>query len=185
MRIIAGRYKGRRLSAPPGNKTRPTTDRDREAIFSALAHQLAQDFSGLAVLDLFAGSGLLGLEALSRGAAHATFVDKDHSAMRTIKANISTLKCEHLTRTFLGRADAAPRYESGYDLVFADAPYGSDLSAQAITSAQQRRLIKPGALCIVECQNKELGDLDTLACDILWQRARDNSAFTILQVANL
>src|SRR3954463_12948610 len=90
MRIIAGRWRGRPLLAPTGQATRPTADRAREALFSMLASRLGS-FEGLRVADLFAGSGALGLEALSRGAAHCTFVETDRAALDAIRRNIAAL----------------------------------------------------------------------------------------------
>ena len=123
MRIVAGRYGGRRLVAPPGSATRPTSDRVREALFQRLG-----PLDGLVVLDLFAGSGALGIEALSRGAAHATLVDSAPAAIRAIHANVAALAlpAEQVevrrqdARAFLRGARAA-RHE--YDLVLLDPPY--------------------------------------------------------------
>lgn len=120
MRIVAGRLGGRRLSAPPGRGTRPTSDRVREALFAML-----EPLEGTRVLDLFAGSGALGLEALSRGAAQATFVDSAPASARTIRGNLQALgvQAEVLpmsAASFLRRARAEDRQ---YDLVFLDPPY--------------------------------------------------------------
>lgn len=123
MRIIAGRWRGRRLDAPPGRETRPTSDRVREAWMSALQPQLP----GARVLDLFAGSGALGLEALSRGASHATFVERAGTALRVLRANVQRLQAEPLCD--IVRTDALA-FVSGlepgaYDLALADPPYGT------------------------------------------------------------
>ncbi|MDP9386272.1 MAG: 16S rRNA (guanine(966)-N(2))-methyltransferase RsmD [Actinomycetota bacterium] len=121
MRVIAGRYGGRRLQAPPGRETRPTSDRVREALFSVLGEQVA----GARVLDLFAGSGALGLEALSRGAADVTFVDASPAAIRALRANLAALGAE--AEIVRGDALAALRNARAdarqYDLVFLDPPY--------------------------------------------------------------
>jgi 16S rRNA (guanine966-N2)-methyltransferase len=121
VRIVAGSLGGRRLAAPPGRATRPTSDRVREALFAVLADRVA----GAAVLDLFAGSGALGIEALSRGAATATFVDSAPAAVATVKANLDALDLHaevrrQDARAFLRAASAAERQ---YDLVFLDPPY--------------------------------------------------------------
>jgi 16S rRNA (guanine966-N2)-methyltransferase len=120
-RVIAGRYGGRRLQAPPGDATRPTADRVREALFSILGPAVG----GARVLDLFAGSGALGLEALSRGAAGVTFVDSAQPAIRSLRANLAALGAD----AEVVRADAvrwlrgASARSRQYDLVFLDPPY--------------------------------------------------------------
>jgi 16S rRNA (guanine966-N2)-methyltransferase len=122
MRIIAGRWKGHAIQAPPGRATRPTTDRVREAWMSAIQGEIP----GARVLDLFAGSGALGLETLSRGAAHVTFVEQSGGALRALRANIERLGAAADTRVI--RADAV-RFVEGlegfaFDLALADPPYG-------------------------------------------------------------
>lgn len=132
MRVIAGAYKGRRLHAPPGSRTRPTADRVREALFSMLG-----DVSGAAVLDLFAGSGALGIEALSRGAASAVFVERDARAVAAIERNLAAVEAPETTvrRQDVLRFLAA---EGGrYDLVFLDPPYDS---ASALAEPLSERL---------------------------------------------
>ena len=132
MRIIAGQWRGRRISAPTGREVRPTGDRVREAWMSILQHRLP----GARVLDLFAGSGALGLEALSRGARHADFVENAPTSLRTIRANIATLGADDAAT--IHRTDAlhfVERLEEGaYDLAFADPPYRLGL---AVTLAER------------------------------------------------
>jgi 16S rRNA (guanine966-N2)-methyltransferase len=132
VRIVAGEWGGRRIEAPAGRDTRPTTDRTREAWMSAVAHEIP----GARVLDLFAGSGALGLEALSRGAEHATFVENGPPAIRALQANLRVLGAEE--RATLVRTDAL-RYLRGlsageFDLAFADPPYGQRLAASVVES---------------------------------------------------
>lgn len=126
MRIIAGRWRGHPIQAPPGRHTRPTTDRVREAWMSALQAELP----GARVLDLFAGSGALGLESLSRGAAHATFVERSGAALRALRANVAKLGA---TEVEVVRGDAiayASRLEAGaFDVALADPPYGEAYAA--------------------------------------------------------
>jgi 16S rRNA (guanine966-N2)-methyltransferase len=128
MRIIAGRWRGHPLKAPPGSGTRPTTDRVREAWMSMLQPVLA----GAEVLDLFAGSGGLGLEALSRGAHHATFVERAVPAVRTLRDNIRRLGAESMTTVVRGDAMkyAAALEPGAFDIVLADPPYGSGQAAR-------------------------------------------------------
>lgn len=123
MRIIAGRFKGRRLKSPPDRRVRLTTERVREAWFSILAPSL----EGSRVLDLFAGSGVLGLEALSRGATSADFVEVSRTSVRTINTNVATLRVEAITQ--VNRGDAL-RFTAGleqhaYDIAFADPPFST------------------------------------------------------------
>jgi 16S rRNA (guanine966-N2)-methyltransferase len=128
MRVIAGQWRGRPLLAPPGDSTRPTSDRTREGLFSMLASRLGS-FEGLQVVDLFAGSGALGIEALSRGAAHCVFVEKDRTAAEAIGANLAKLGAsgEVLRRSAEQAALSGP-----FDLAFLDPPYGSGLASAAL-----------------------------------------------------
>jgi 16S rRNA (guanine966-N2)-methyltransferase len=147
VRIIAGRWRGRRLIAPPGHDTRPTSDRAREAIFSMLASRLGS-FEGLRVADLFAGSGALGLEALSRGAAHCVFVDKDRAAIEAIRANIAALGASG--EVLPGGAEHV-RIPGPLDLAFLDPPYGSGLAPAALA----RLPVVPSGLASVETERGE------------------------------
>ncbi len=127
MRVVAGTYRGRRLVAPPGTLTRPTSDRVREAIFNTLFGLV--DLTDTTVVDLFAGSGALGIEALSRGAASAVFVDDDRQARAAITANLTALGLTHRAKVVAG--DAITWVERAgrpvvADVVFADPPYGYD-----------------------------------------------------------
>lgn len=131
MRIIAGRWRGRRIAAPSGRATRPTTDRVREAWMSALQYELPD----ARVLDLFAGSGALGLEALSRGAAHATFVERSNAAIRALEANLGALGARDDEYTVV-RADALAYVQrlppQAFDLALADPPYGTNDAAALV-----------------------------------------------------
>jgi 16S rRNA (guanine966-N2)-methyltransferase len=123
MRVVAGEFRGRRLVAPDAGATRPTTDRVREAVFNAL--QSADVLDGARVADLYAGSGAAGIEALSRGAVHCTFVERDRSALSAIHANIAALGIGGRTRVVSGDATTmAARIDA--DVVFADPPYDFD-----------------------------------------------------------
>lgn len=147
MRIIAGQWRGRAITAPAGAATRPTADRAREGLFSMLASRLGR-FDGMAVLDVFAGSGALGLEALSRGAATACFIDADPAAARAIRANIAALGANgdvlQCAVTATGQAARA------HHLVCLDPPYGQDLAAPALAHLWARGWIAPAALISVE-----------------------------------
>ncbi|MFI7600803.1 16S rRNA (guanine(966)-N(2))-methyltransferase RsmD [Actinoplanes sp. NPDC049681] len=135
-RIIAGAHGGRRLAAPPGALTRPTSDRVREAYFSALGTMI--DLEGARFADLYAGSGAIGLEALSRGAAFALLVEADAKAARAIRDNIVTLRVGAAARLVTGKVAqllAAPPEGGPYDVVFADPPYA--VTDDEITEVQQ------------------------------------------------
>ena len=142
MRIIAGQWRGRKLVAPEGLATRPTADRVREALFSMLASRIGT-FEGLRVADLFAGSGALGLEALSRGAAHCTFVESDARALKAIRANIAALSAPAEVRQ--GAAEHA-RIADPVDLAFLDPPYETGLAAPALAALP----LAPGGWASVE-----------------------------------
>lgn len=153
MRIIAGQWRGRPLKAPAGIDTRPTSDRAREALFSMLVSRIGS-FEGLKVCDLFAGTGALGIEALSRGAAHCTFVENDRAALEALKANIATLGASATVR-----AQAAEHAGGGpFDLVFADPPYGSGLGQRALAQI----ILAPGGWASLETAKTEAAVVDGL-----------------------
>ena len=155
MRIVGGRFSGRKLAAvgagAPAAQLRPTSDRVREALFNLLAHGPYPELEGARVLDLFAGTGALGLEALSRGAARALFVE-DHPAGRAlIRENIETLGVIGETKIF--RRDATrlgPHRGEPFNLVFLDPPYRRELAAPAIASAKAGGWIAPDAALVLE-----------------------------------
>ena len=131
MRIIAGEWRGRKLAAPEGDTTRPTADRTRETLFSMLTSRLGS-FEGLKVADLFAGSGALGLEALSRGAAHCLFVDQDPAAIRAIRRNIANLQAQSRCDVRAGSVLSVGPAREPLDLVLLDPPYGTGAGAVAL-----------------------------------------------------
>ena len=131
MRIITGEWRGRKLVTPAGDTTRPTADRTRETLFAMLASRLG-GFEGLRVADLFAGSGALGLEALSRGAAHALFVEQDAAAIRAIRANIAHLHAQPRCDVRAGSVLALGPAKAPLDVILLDPPYGSGAGAVAL-----------------------------------------------------
>lgn len=131
MRIVAGEWRGRKLSAPEGDTTRPTADRTRETLFSMLVSRLGS-FEGLKVADLFAGSGALGLEALSRGAAHCLFVDQDPAAIRAIRRNIANLNAHTRCDVRAGSVLSLGPAKEPLDLVLLDPPYDTGAGSVAI-----------------------------------------------------
>lgn len=124
MRVIAGEWRGRKLAAPSGEQTRPTADRTRETLFNMLASRLGS-FEGLAVADLFAGSGALGLEALSRGAASCLFVEQDAAAVKAIRVNIDTFGARARAVVQQGSVMALAPAKLAHDLILLDPPYGT------------------------------------------------------------
>lgn len=164
MRIIAGRWRGRPLVAPPGNATRPTSDRAREALFSILASRLGS-FEGLRVADVFAGTGALGLEALSRGAAHASFVDNDRAALAALRANLARLGAEGLASIHQTNAETIAQAPASHDLLFLDPPYGRALALPVLARLAAQGWIAPQALVSVETSREEGLDLPDFALE--------------------
>jgi 16S rRNA (guanine966-N2)-methyltransferase len=152
MRIVGGAFRGRPLATPKTNAIRPTTDRAREAVFNVIAHRYGDHLDGARVLDLFAGTGALGLEALSRGASYGVFIEESAEGRGLIRTNVEAFGLSGRTKIF--RRDATKLGEAGtlqpFDLVFADPPYGKGLGELALVAARDGGWLKPGALCLVE-----------------------------------
>ena len=154
MRIVAGTFRGRPLVAPKGHLTRPTADRARQAIFNVLEHApWSPGLQGARVIDLFAGSGALGIEAISRGAAFCLFVERAEPARAAIRANLAALGLEPRAR--LDRCDAAALPARGatdppYDLAFLDPPYGEGLGEAALTRLAAGGWLASGAVAVLE-----------------------------------
>ena len=150
MRIVGGLHKGRRLAAPAGRDTRPTADRAREALFNILAHSPHLDLAGARVVDCFAGSGGLGLEALSRGAAHVTLVEQAASALAALKGNVEALREQ--SRATILRTDATrlPSAPVPCGLALLDPPYRMDLAAPCLSALAAKGWLAPDALCVAE-----------------------------------
>jgi 16S rRNA (guanine966-N2)-methyltransferase len=159
MRIIAGSRKGARIFAPKGTERRPTGDRVREAAFNLIGPGFTEDAN---VLDLFAGSGAMGLEALSRGAAHATFVESDREACRTIVRNLDKLGLEHATvlcQDALTALRTDARSGTRYDLVLVDPPYKRFSSLQNALIQHLPEILAPDGLLVVETAAAEEPEL--------------------------
>ncbi|MBX3581595.1 MAG: 16S rRNA (guanine(966)-N(2))-methyltransferase RsmD [Rhizobiaceae bacterium] len=152
MRIVGGDFRGRPLAAPRSQSIRPTTDRTREAVFNVLAHRFPEKLEGARVLDLFAGTGALGLEALSRGASHCLFIEESAEGRGLIRTNVDAFGLQGRTKIF--RRDATGLGDAGtvtpFGLLFADPPYGRGLGEAALRSALHGGWLLPGALCVVE-----------------------------------
>ena len=166
MRIVAGHYRGTPLKTAPGLSTRPTSDRVREALFNILAHGDFAGFSleGARVLDLFAGSGALGLEALSRGARYALFVEEAADARAAIRDNIEAMKLTGQTKIFRRNATALGPCPTGsggtFDLLFADPPYNKGLVEPALASALDGGWLAPHAVLVLESSTGDPPALD-------------------------
>ncbi|MDP9057663.1 MAG: 16S rRNA (guanine(966)-N(2))-methyltransferase RsmD [Pseudomonadota bacterium] len=149
MRIIAGQWRGRKLAAPPGDTTRPTSDRTRETLFSMLVSRLG-DFEGLRFADLFAGSGALGLEALSRGAASCLFAEMDAAALRALRANITHLTVSAQCDVRAGSVMALGPVKQPFDVVLLDPPYGSGAGSVALEKLTRLGWIDPSSWISIE-----------------------------------
>jgi 16S rRNA (guanine966-N2)-methyltransferase len=157
MRIVAGTWRGRALVAPPGQATRPTADRVRQALFDMLLHAPWAGrgmIEGASVLDVFAGTGALGLEALSRGAAHATFIERDRAALITLRTNIAACRAQDLATVLAIDTQATPPGEPA-GVIFLDPPYHQDLVPRALAHLRTAGRIASNALIIAETARDE------------------------------
>jgi len=178
MRIVAGQWRGRALAAPKGEATRPTADRVRQALFDMLLHAPwggRDRVVGATVLDAFAGTGALGLEALSRGATHAHFIERDRAALAALRANIATLRAEATVHA----GDALhPPPGIACGLVFLDPPYGATLVERSLAALAAAGWIAPGALVVAETGRDEaLAPRGT----VLAERAHGAARITVLK----
>ena len=144
MRVISGEYRGRRLLEPSGKNVRPTTDQVKEAVFNIIQF----DIEGRRVLDLFAGTGQMGIEALSRGARECVFVDSSNESLRLVKENLR--RCGARARTEACDALSFLRRREGFDLVFIDPPYDSGLAAEAVEAVKEFDILSKGGIMVVE-----------------------------------
>lgn len=155
MRIVAGKHKGVRLDAPEGPATRPTPDRARENLFNILGHgAYAEKLRGGRVLELFAGTGALGLEALSRGAGHCVFVETGKPALAALRANIAKCRAEDRSRVEATDAFHLRPQAKPYDIVLIDPPYKEGAIEQAIRAALDARAVGPDTLVIAQLDPK-------------------------------
>lgn len=178
MRIIAGEWRGRPLAAPKGDTTRPTADRTREALFSMLASRLGS-FEGLAVADLFAGSGALGLEALSRGAASCLFVEQDKTALDALKANIAKLGAKGAD-VRPGSVMALGPARAPLDLILMDPPYGTGAGAVALDKLGRLGWAGPGTWISIETARDE--EVEVAGFEIDATRVHGKARLTLLRV---
>jgi len=182
MRIIAGIHRGRILASPRDRSVRPTTDRAKQTIFDVLTNRI--DFEGLAVLDLFAGSGSLGLEAISRGASSVTFVDNARESLALLQKNIVALHCEDRSTTY--QADAfwyLKNTQARYDVVFADPPYRLERIGTIPKAIHESGVLKEHAFIVMEHSRESAIDLDEKIYDIL-RKPFGQTTVLILQSKN-
>lgn len=160
MRIVGGKWRGRRLASPVDRAVRPTRDRVRQALFNILEHGRFADDGGSVlidarVLDAFAGTGALGLEALSRGARHATFIDDARDAVRVIRRNVDALGAGAASDVLLADCLAPPPTKRGCTLAFLDPPYGAAVAEPALAALARRGWIARGAVCCIELDARD------------------------------
>ncbi|MGZ5795257.1 MAG: 16S rRNA (guanine(966)-N(2))-methyltransferase RsmD [Croceibacterium sp.] len=182
LRIIGGAWRGRLIAAGETQDIRPTSDRAREALFNRLLHGFADQgfrLQGARMADVFAGTGALGLEALSRGAAHVTFIERDPAAAALIRQNIATLGAED--RAFVLGADATtvPRAAEPCDLIVADPPYAENVAGAALAALARQHWLKPGALAAIETEASAPA-LTVAGFTTLDRRDYGRAAFTFL-----
>jgi len=177
MRIIAGQWRGRPIAAPKGDATRPTADRTREALFSMLASRIGS-FEGLAVADLFAGSGALGLEALSRGAASCLFVEQDRAALDTLRANIAKLDARGAqvrAQSVLGLGPAV----APLDLLLLDPPYGTGAGSVALDKLARLGWTGPASWISIETARDEKVEVAGFAAEV--ERVHGKARLTLMR----
>src|SRR6201989_348624 len=152
MRVVGGRLKGRNIAAPTSRDIRPTSDRLRESLFNILVHAYDNPIDGARVLDLFAGTGALGIEAVSRGAVFALFVDNGAEARALLRNNVETLALGGVSKVYRRDAtDLGPAHPmQPFSLAFLDPPYGKGLAEKALASLREGGWLTPGALVVVE-----------------------------------
>ena len=178
MRIISGTWRGRKLIAPAGLQTRPTADRTRETLFSMLASRLGS-FEELRVADLYAGSGALGLEALSRGAAHCTFVESDRAATEAIRANVATLGATGIDIMAMSAA-RLPRAQP-FHLILADPPYAAGSGSAVVASVTAAEWLAPGGWIAIETERGASVDPGPLTPEV--ERDTGRARLTLLRLS--
>lgn len=180
MRIIAGQWRGRKLAAPQGDTTRPTADRTRETLFSMLLSRLGS-FDGLTVADLFAGSGALGLEALSRGAASCIFVEQDAPAIRALRANIANLHAQAQSDVRASSVLTLGPAKAPLDLILLDPPYGTGAGAVALDKLQRLGWIGDATWISLETAHNE--DPKVRGLEVEAERKVGKAKITLLRKA--
>jgi len=182
MRVVGGRLKGRNIAAPASRDIRPTADRLRESVFNILVHAYENPIDGARVLDLFAGTGALGIEAVSRGAAFTLFVDNGAAARALLRNNVEALALGGATKVYRRDAtDLGPAHPlEPFSLVFLDPPYGKGLAEKSLASLRDGGWLTPGALLVVE-EAEAAGFTAPEGFEELERRAYDDTEFVFLR----
>jgi len=180
MRVISGEWRGRKLLAPKNDATRPTADRTRETLFSMLASRLGS-FEGLVVADLFAGSGALGIEALSRGAGQCLFAEQDRDALDALRKNLATLGATPRADVRAGSVLALGPAKRTYDLLLIDAPYDTGAGSVALDKLNRLGWIGPDSLISIETADREIVDVAGFEVDA--ERKVGKAKLTLLRPA--
>jgi len=181
MRIIAGKYRGRKLHSFEGTHVRPTSDRLRERVFSILTHRMGT-LEGARVADVFAGTGAMGLEALSRGASLAVFVEKHDESLKLIQSNVDLMKLGHVAKVQRADARNLPPVSEPFDLVFMDPPYGRELEGPALTSLLTSHWVKTSSLIFLELPADVAFEVPS-GYDVIDERKQGKTRFYLLEVA--
>lgn len=185
MRIIAGLARGRKIITPEGTGTRPTSDRVKESIFGILQFKL----SGKRVLDLFAGSGSLGLESLSRGASYCVFVDKDNGSIQAVSKNVKSLgfesQCDILQADFAQAIKRLSSRRSQFDFIFMDPPYAAGILEQAVDFVLANNLLSDGGTIVAEHAAGKMAWENIKTCDIYDTRTYGNTAVSFIRKAEI
>lgn len=180
MRIVGGDWRGRSLLAPQGRDTRPTSDRTRESVFNTLIHSITGELDGLRVLDAFAGTGALGLEALSRGAAQATFIERQREALAVLRQNITALGAHAQAVVIATDATRPPVASAAVDLVFLDPPYQAGLLPTSLQALVDSGWIGPHTVAV--CEQEATSDLDAPAFELIDQRRYGKAKISFLRL---
>lgn len=185
MRVISGKFKGRKLQRPSESITRPTSDRVRESIFNILTHLPGFSFEGLLVLDVFAGSGAMGLEALSRGALQVKLIDRHPEVLKILQQNVKTLDCHEKVEILNWDALLLPLAAIPVDLIFIDPPYHQNFESIVIEQIFKKGWVKEGTLIVLETAKNTSFDFINIPGSILTVRTFANTKITIFSCSGL
>jgi len=181
MRIIGGKYRGKKLNPPQTDHIRPTTDRMRESLFNMLEHGTGPGIRGSKILDLFAGAGALGIEALSRGAGHITFIDNDPRAMKLIKQNTALIQNPENTAYITVDGAKISNNLGQFDIIFIDSPYNKDLITPVLLNLNSQDLVSENGIVIIEHSASEDINLTEFFVEIKSRKMGD-ATFSILEM---